>query len=95
MYVCPHNTDMQIKPTCLYFTANSDFTPNTQMFTVPAGSGPGDSINFEVTIIDDTLVENDEDISVTATILNGQSNMFADGTLSGSASILIIDNDGK
>lgn len=89
----PHHALSHYDTLC--HAAGQDFTPNSQLFTVPAGSGPGDSLDFEVQIIDDQLVENDEDIVVTATIVNGPGSMFPDGTQSGSAILRILDDDGK
>ena len=57
-----------------------------------ASSGIGISRFFNVSIVDDILVENQEDIEIRATILGNQG-VFVEGGTTANARINIIDND--
>ena len=75
--------------------AGGDFNVTTCLVTLAAASGPGAvSTSCNITIINDLMVEQDETISLNATIINnnGQDARFTAGGESASATIM--DDDG-
>ena len=57
-----------------------------------AGDVPGTSLTFNISIVDDDLVEGQEDIDISATIIGG-SGSFVGGETTANGAINIIDDD--
>ena len=70
-----------------------DFMMTTSILMFNAGDGPGTVQIFNVPIVDDDLVENQEDINVSATIIGGSGSFFG-GETTATGAINILDDDG-
>ena len=57
-----------------------------------AGDGPGTSLTFNISIVNDDLVEGQEDIDIMASIIAG-SGSFVGGGTTANGTINIIDDD--
>ena len=67
-------------------------TAETLVFA--AGSGSGTTLDFNVPLVNDMTLENEEDIDISATIV-GTVGSFGGGAVMANAQINIIDDDGK
>jgi len=72
------------------FSVGSDYADVFASLQFDSGSGPGSVESFNINIVDDLLVENQETISLIATSQFGTFNQGDD-----QATVAIIDNDGK
>lgn len=82
---------MHTYTSALEASEGDDYIGFVTSLTFPAGSGPGTQLSAFITIIDDSEVENDETISIIATVLPpGQFLESGDST-----TVLLIDNDCK
>ena len=77
----------------MYFAAGVDFTPQVCTLVFPAGSSAGTSMNCEITVNDDSIVENTESIPIVGNIQD--QGEFTDGTSQTNSQVDLIDNDGE
>lgn len=64
------------------------------ILTFPANSGPFTTMNLEVPVANDNIVENTETINVQAVIVSGIAT-FINGGTSDTSVINILDDDGE